>query len=268
MTCGFRAFGRFEEALRDLLGGPNDAPPALTLYGSGDFHHVSLALARRLAEPVNLLMIDKHPDWMRGVPVLHCGTWLHHAGRLPNVRTIFHLGGDLDFDNAYRPFAPWPWLRSGKVRVFPAARRFQGGGWNRVKSPPLRPDHETPLDAERLERLLEPHRRELAARPLYVSIDKDALRRDEAVVNWDSGLLSLEELEIALRGFLDAAEGRFAGADSTGDWSPVEVRGSLRRLLHLVEHPRIVVNPETARERNERVNLRLLEILREAAPTG
>jgi len=268
MASGFRAFARFEKALRDVLGGPADARSEFALYGSGDFHHVSLALARRLTEPVNLLVIDKHPDWMRGVPILHCGTWLHHAGRSPDVRTIFHVGGDLDFDNAYRPLAPWPWLYEGKVRTFPAVRRFRGGGWNRVETEPLRPDPETPLDADRLGRLLEPHRRELASRPLYVSIDKDALREDEAVVNWDSGLLSLDELEIALRGFLGAANGRLAGADSTGDWSPVEVRGALRGFLHRVEHPRIVVDPETARERNERVNLRLLEVLADGARPG
>lgn len=267
MACGFGAFGRFERALADALSGFEESQPAFTLYGSGDFHHVSLALARRLTEPVNLLVIDKHPDWMRGAPLLHCGTWLYHAGRSPNIRTIFHVGGDLDFDNAYRPLAPWPWLRSGKVRTFPAVRRFRGGGWNRVESPPLRPDRETPLDPARLERLLEPHRRELAARPLYVSVDKDALREADAVVNWDSGHLTLEELTTALRGFLNAAGGRLAGADSTGDWSPVEVRGSLRRLLHRVEHPRMVVEPAIARERNERVNRRLLEVLK-ASPSA
>lgn len=264
VACGFRAFGRFEKALRDALGGPEDSQPSLTLYGSGDFHHVSLALARRLAEPVNLLVIDKHPDWMRAVPVHHCGTWLRHAGLLPNVRTIFHLGGDLDFDNAYRPLAPWPWLRSGKARTFPAVRRFRGGGWNRVATEPLRPNPETPLDAARLERLLEPHRRELAARPLYVSIDKDALHEADAVVNWDSGFLSLEELTVAVEGFARAAGG-LVGADSTGDWSPVEVRGAFRGLLHRLEHPRIIVDPKAARERNQRVNLRLLEVLAKEA---
>lgn len=261
MACRFRSFARFERALAESLGGPNDHRPGLTLYGSGDFHHVSLALLRRLTEPVNLLVIDKHPDWMRGVPLLHCGTWVYHAGRLPNVRTIFHVGGDLDFDNAYRPLAPWPWLRSGKVRTIPAIRRFQGGGWNRVATEPLRPEPGTPLDGSRLDRLLAPHRRELASLPLYVSVDKDALQATEAVVNWDSGFLSLDELERVLRGFLDAAQGGLAGADSTGDWSPVEVRGVLRRILHVTEHPRTGGEDHLAAGRNERVNLRLLKVL-------
>ena len=89
--------------------------PTLTFYGSGDFHHVSLALVRRRRAPFNLLVLDNHPDWMRGVPFLHCGTWLYHAARLPQVRRIFHVGGDVDFDNVYRWLAPWPLLHAGKI---------------------------------------------------------------------------------------------------------------------------------------------------------
>lgn len=260
MACGFRSFARFEDDLTSKIGNEHEPSPRLTLFGSGDFHHVSLALARRLTEPVNLLVIDKHPDWMRGIPVLHCGTWLYHAGRLPNVRTIFHAGGDLDFDNAYRPLAPWPWLRNGKVRVFPAVRRFRGGGWERIPTDPLRADLQAPIDPDRLARLIEPHRRELSARPLYVSIDKDALRASEAVVNWDSGFLDLDELDCILTGFIDAAEGKLAGLDSTGDWSPVDVRGVLRRFLDVTEHPRLDVRPEDAARINAGVNQRILGI--------
>jgi hypothetical protein len=258
MACGFRSLSKFEADLTATLGGPHDASPSLTLYGSGDFHHVSLALLRRLAEPVNLLVIDKHPDWMRGVPLLHCGTWLYHAGRLPNVRTIFHVGGDLDFDNAYRPLAPWPWLKSGKVRVIPAIRRFRGGGWGRVPTHPLRSDPDVPVDAVRLARLIEAQRRELAARPLYISIDKDVLRAADAVVNWDSGFLEAAELERVINVFIEAALGRIAGADSTGDWSPVVVRGALRNVLHLTEHPKLDVDSDDAARTNAGVNQGIL----------
>src|SRR5205823_6657374 len=113
---------------------------AITFCGSGDFHHVSLALVRRLAGPFNLLVVDNHPDWMRGIPLLHCGTWLYHAARLPQLRRVFHAGGDVDFDNYYRWLAPWPLLRADKVRVFPARRPFRRGPWARVANEPLRAD--------------------------------------------------------------------------------------------------------------------------------
>src|SRR5262249_25661549 len=124
--CSFGAYRRFERHLEERLN-PTPTESVLTLYGSGDFHHVTLALLRRLREPFNLLVIDKHPDWMRGVPVLHCGSWLLHALRLPNVRRVFHLGGELDFDNVFRWLAPWRQLRDGKVSTYPAIRQFVRG---------------------------------------------------------------------------------------------------------------------------------------------
>src|SRR5262249_35799045 len=151
----------------------------------------SLALVKRQPRPINLLVLDNHPDWMRRVPFLHCGTWLHHAARLPRVRRVFHVGGEVDFDNSWRWLAPWSLLRSGKMVVLPAVRRFRGGAWAQVTHTPLRPHPETPVDHERLTELLAPFREELARHPLYISLDKDVLRREEVAVNWDSGKLEL-----------------------------------------------------------------------------
>jgi hypothetical protein len=125
LACTFDEFDRFSGLLGDALAADG---PCMTFYGSGDFHDVTLALLRRIREPFNLLVLDKHPDWMRGIPFLHCGTWLRHALRLPHLRQVFHCGGETDFDNAYRWLAPWPEIVSGRVVVFPAHRRFSVGG--------------------------------------------------------------------------------------------------------------------------------------------
>jgi len=262
MACGLRTFGGFTDAVAAALG-PDDRPK-LVLYGSGDFHHVTLALLRRLTRPFNLLVLDKHPDWVRGVPFLHCGTWIARALRLPNLGRVFHVGGDLDFDNHYAPFAPWPELRSGRVRVLPARRRFAGFGWGRVPHEPLVGDGDELLSG-RLDRFLEPDCKDLAARPLYVSIDKDVLTADNAAVNWDSGYLSLDHVLAVLGAFARAAGGQFAGADSLGDWSPVRMSGWGRRLLDLAEHPSLTVNPAEAAERNRRTNRAIVAKLDELA---
>jgi hypothetical protein len=261
LTCSFGRFRRFETALARALAGAMDSSPAVTLYGSGDFHHVSLALIRRLPRAVNLLVLDNHPDWMRGVPLLHCGTWLYHAVRLPHVVRVYHVGGDVDFDNGYRWMAPWPQLRSGKITVIPAYRPYHRGPWARIPHTPLRAAPAQLLTQLRLEELLEPFRGELAARPLYVSVDKDVFVEEDAIVNWDSGHLRLEEGAMVLESFLRAAGGELAGADIVGDWSPVQVRGWLRWFLHRTEHPPLLVRPEVATARNEAANLRLLECL-------
>jgi arginase family enzyme len=262
MACSFGRFRAFERALADQLGGATDADPQMTFYGSGDFHHVSLALVRRLTRPVNLLVLDNHPDWMAGIPFLHCGTWLHHALRLPQVARVFHVGGEVDFDNSYRWLAPWKLLREGRVVVLPAVRRFKGRHWSAIPHAPLRPSREAPADRGRVEELLRPYRDELARRPLYISFDKDVMTPADAVVNWDSGFLNLDETTAVLDAFTAAAGGRLAGMDVTGDWSPVRVAGWFRTMFHLTEHPALAVDPDEARRCNERTNGRLLSLLK------
>ena len=256
LACSFGRFRRFERALAERLGPPAD--PTLTFTGSGDFHHVSLALVRRLPVDCNLLILDLHPDWMRGVPLLHCGTWVWHALLLPHVRRVFHLGGDMDFDNGYRWLAPWADLRSGRLTAWPAVRRLTRGRWRSLPHEALKAPGDR-LTAGRLAELLQPHAKELASRPLYVSLDKDVLVAADAAVNWESGFLDLAEVLTTLTAFRDAARGRLAGMDVTGDWSPVVVRGPLRRWLDWTEHPRLTVDPIEAAARNARTNQAIIE---------
>jgi len=266
LACRHGTFARFEMQLARLLGSSHDTQPSLSFLGSGDFHHVSLALLRRLTGPFNLLVIDNHPDWMRGIPFLHCGTWLYHAAQLPNVQQIFHLGGDVDFDNAYRWLAPWPMIRSGKIIVAPSRRRFQGRSWDQIAHQPLRRRPEQLVGEDFLSKWLAPYRAELATCPLYISLDKDVLNASEAVVNWDSGYLTAAEVMMVLTVFLDAADGELAGMDVVGDWSPVRLRGWMRRLLHWIEHPRLAIDANEATRRNQELNLRLVESV-SAVPT-
>jgi hypothetical protein len=259
LSCSFRRFDRFQAALSDLLGTDTDERPYLTWYGSGDFHHVTLALLRRLRTPFNLLVLDNHPDWMRHAPLMHCGTWLWHAARLPLLGNIFHVGGNVDFDNSYRWMAPWPMLRSGKIRVLPAFRSYRRGHWSNVPHEPVREQPESAASPERIEQLLWPLRRELAGRPLYVSLDKDVLTTSEAIVNWDSGHLDLSEVIAVIETCWRLAEGRLAGMDIVGDWSPVRVQGWLPRLFHWTMHPPLHVDADAAARLNQQTNLELLD---------
>lgn len=264
IACSKRAFARFDKRLMQLTGNTHDTKPFVNFLGSGDFHHVSLALLRRLRGPFNLLVLDNHSDWICGVPLLHCGTWLLHAAQLPGVQRIFHLGGDADFDNAYRWLTPWPLLRSGRVVVGPARRRFQGHWWNKLRHRPLRCCAERPADHDDIEAWLSPYREELAAWPLYISLDKDVLLATESVVNWDSGHLTVPEVLAILKAFASAANDNLLGVDVVGDWSPIRVQGLLRRFLHWSEHPELSIDPDEAAQRNAALNLRLLDCLHSA----
>lgn len=261
LGCSFGGFRRFEKALAHTAGADADDEPHVTLYGSGDFHHVTLALLRRLSQPFNLVVFDNHPDWMRGIPLLHCGTWLYRAAQLPQVRRIFHIGGDVDFDNYYHWLAPWKLLESGKITVFPAVRSFAGQRWRRVFHTPFGDDPNGSVAPGRWDELLAPFREELRRWPLYVSLDKDVMRAEEAPVNWDSGHLTLAEVCNGVECLLEMAADNLAGMDIVGDWSPVRVQGLLRRWFHLTEHPALEeVDAAWACRRNEETNLRLLDI--------
>lgn len=257
LACGWDAFARFEIDLARRLRSTRDEPGTLSFLGSGDFHHLSLALLKRQPRPFNLLVLDNHPDWMRRVPLLHCGTWLWHAARLPLVNRVFHLGGDVDFDNHYRLLAPWELLRSGKIVVFPAIRRFRG--WGAIPCEPLRPSPDAPVSLRRLERMLWPWREELASLPLYISLDRDVM--PDAATNWDQGHLTAEEVRLILGHLLDTAPS-LAGMDVVGDWSPVETHGTLRRVLHWTEHAALDMDAARARELNEPFNRALLGMMR------
>jgi arginase family enzyme len=261
LSCRSASFRQFESALAQSLGETASESPAITFFGSGDFHHVSLAIVRRLQTPCNLLVLDKHPDWMRGIPVLHCGTWLYHAARLPQVQRIFHVGGELDFDNPYRVLAPWPELVGQKIKVIPAVRRFTKGKWSTIAHDALRPQPNAMATLQRVRTLIENDRADLARWPLYVSFDKDVLTATDAIVNWDSGLLTSPEAEAVLRAFYEAAGGKLIGMDVVGDWSPVFVRGLYRKMLHWTEHPSLKIDSLEAATKNEAFNLRLVEFL-------
>lgn len=261
LACRWKRFYRFERRLDRDLGVRACHDPYITLLGSGDFHHVTLALLRRLRQPFNLLVLDKHPDWLRGLPMLHCGAWLSHAARLPNVRRIFHLGGDKNFDNACRLLAPTKLLESGKIVTLPAVRTFQTGFWRGLPHQPLRSHFDRTIDRDRLEELLWPYLEELDRLPLYISLDKDVMWMPESITNWDSGQLDLTEVQEILQFFLKAAGNDLIGMDIVGDWSRVATEGLVRRLLHRVAHPAQRVDAEQARLCNERTNLMLLRFL-------
>ncbi len=259
IACSFPRYRRFQSELMQKLGSWTRERPELIFYGSGDFHHVSLALLRRIEGPFNLLMLDKHPDWMRAIPVLHGGTWLYQALQMPNLQQVFHLGGELDFDNWFRWLAPWQALRSGRLTVFPAVRRFERSKWKLVPNEPLRSAPDEPVTPERLEQLLGPRIADLARHPLYITLDKDVMRADDAVVNWDSGFLTWEEIQTVLQWFWQACHGNLAGMDVLGDWSPVRMQGVFRWLLHATEHPRQCIDAEAAQRINAATNQALLE---------
>jgi hypothetical protein len=98
---------------------------------------------------------------------------------------------------------------------------------------------------------------------VYVTIDKDVLRAEDAVTNWDQGQASLEFVLAAVRRIAETR--RVVGADVVGDWSrPVYGGGAgaglLKRGEAMLDQPWSRPEPSAACRINEAVNLRLLTL--------
>lgn len=222
--------------LHPLLCGRN-----LFFLGSGDFHHLSYVLIDffQAREPLHVVVFDNHPDNMIYPRGIHCGSWVYQASLLPQVAAITVVGiasADLRglnlLQHRYRT------LRTGKVSYWclapvPAMAAVLG-------SPgmlDIRPFRSTLPEA-----LLEEVQR--TGLPVYLSLDKDVLSRQELCTTWDQGVMATEELLACLQALAPLA----IALDVTGDLSSYRFTESpLKKFLRKLDGPDL---PFTAIDRD------------------
>jgi hypothetical protein len=257
------------EALRARLAEalPEAGEPELVFAGSGDFHHVTpTLLARAVAragEPVTVVHFDNHPDWARFATGLHCGSWVGRAARLEGVERVITVGAaSPDLGRRKAPEGDLALVAEGRLEVFAWTApdggpelRLAGRAWPTISA----------LGEAAFLDLLDAT---VATRAVYVTIDKDVLRREDAVTNWDQGQASLDFVEAAVRRI--ARGRRLVGADVVGDWSrPAYGHGPcawLKRGEAFLDQPLRAPPAEAAAGVNEAANLRLLELFAGVAP--
>jgi arginase family enzyme len=255
-----RAIDALTARVREQL--PAAAGPALVFAGSGDFHHVSpLLIARAVeacGEPVTVLHFDNHPDWVKFDNGLHCGSWVGRAARLPGVERLITVGvcsGDIDRPDAKG--ADLSLAADGRVELY-AYREPRGRDAVNVGDrtwPTIEAMGEGPFVDYLLSRI--------TTAAVYVTIDKDVLRADDAVTNWDQGRTSLAFLETMIRRI--AEHHRLVGADVVGDWSHAVYGGgplgwALKQGEALLDQPWRRPKALAARATNERVNMALMDL--------
>lgn len=153
------------------------------LFGSGNYHYVSLFFLELIKEDFSLLLIDRHPDCEKGAfededdIILSCGNWVRIARKkIPNLKRVYCFGTDEKlFSEALRDD---PMLNGFAVLIREAS------------------------DIE--DRL-----------PVYLSLDKDALSKDICLTDWDQGDMGLSELFGFLRE--TGKEHTLLGADICGN---------------------------------------------------
>jgi len=257
------AMQQLRERVQQYL--PATLGPALVFSGSGDFHHITaILLERALAASgeaaVTVLHFDNHPDWVKFGPGAHCGSWVGKAARLPGVARVITIGvcsADLG-DAKQADLQP---VLDGLVEIYPYRSDFPAVAlW--TCNPGAR-SIEGLGEAEFTDFL--PQRIETGA--VYITIDKDVLRPEDAGTNWDQGRTSLDLLQALLARALRGR--RLIGADVVGDWSkPIYGGGFLSKALKwgeaMLDQPWRAPSAEQ-RLLNETVNLALLDHLQAVA---
>jgi hypothetical protein len=210
------------------------------LYGSGDFHHLSALWIRNVADPIVVISFDNHPDWDIRPPTWGCGGWINRALELPHVQHIAIWGcGNFECWWPHNIFANRWAERDGKLEVHPWAD-------DRPAKDRQRPGA---VLRENWRDAFEKFATERAGSNVYVTIDLDCLRGDDAVTNWESGRSTIVDLEWALAKLREHT--RIIGGDICGAYSTPRYARWKQRFASNWDHPKLdLANPEQIRKIN------------------
>lgn len=241
--------------------------PMVTFLGSGDFNNVTPLLLEAEAGPMVVIHLDNHPDWVRLAPRRHCGAWVNRALELPQVVRVITVGvTSADIDRPDSRGGGVDHLAAGRIVMLP---------WRREPSPVRKPLADGPGHRVKDGRVVW---REvgrdwdafLADIPtmlpdgasIWLSIDKDVLRPEDAATNWDQGAMPLDALEDLIT---RAASLRpIAGVDICGDWSAPAYDTPLKAIEAHFDRPKGYSRAMPDAAVNDRTNARLLAVLETA----
>ncbi len=251
------------EAARRRIAGTT-GEPAVTLLGSGDFHHVAALLHERVREPFTLVHFDNHPDWVRLAPRWHCGSWLNRTLALPHLRHAITVGpcsedlvrpglkgGNLAALDAAR-LALHPWQHAPS-RVF---HRIADGPGHRYERGLI---HWRNVSERRLDEAISAIIADVPTDAVWITIDKDVLPESEVVTNWDQGHMPLDAVLRFVRALAGAR--RLIGADICGEYAPPAHANPFKRIEARIDQPRRDAITAANLAANERVNVALLGAL-------
>lgn len=205
-----------------------DLAAPFLLYGSGDFHHLTALRLRRIAEPVVLVSFDNHPDWDVRPPKWACGAWVNRALELSHVRRASVWGcGNFECWWPHQIFGNRRAERSGILEVHPWADDRPLKDRQR-KGAILRDDWR-----ERFEEFAKC----LGGKNVYVTIDLDCLRSEQATTNWESGRFTVADLEWALGKLREFAP--IIGGDICGAYSPPKYARRKQRFAAEFDRPKL-----------------------------
>lgn len=248
--CSLATMRRFRSMLDELL--PQQY--GTVFMGSGDFHHLSWPLIERLQteRPIQVVVLDNHPDNMRFPFGVHCGSWVRRVAMLPSVSHVHVLGitsADIGPGHAWENYLT-P-LKKGKLTYWNIG---VDTGWaRRLGIADAFRGFDTP--EAMVDAFVEGQRTQTL--PSYLSIDKDAFAPNVAHTNWDQGKLQVDHA-LAI---IDSLRNGLVGSDINGEVSHYRYETWWkRRLSAMDDQPEI--DPAMLAEwqaQQHALNLQLLE---------
>jgi arginase family enzyme len=212
-----------------------------TLFGSGDFHHLTALWLRQFEQPFVLISFDNHPDWDTRPPHWCCGTWMNRALESPLLKKVAIWGcANFELNPPHRWFANHAALRSGRLDVWPWIDRFGPSAHRRW----------TGINAENWQDRFATFAAGLSDSPVYVTIDMDCLKPATASTDWEQGLFTPEDIAWALSRLRESTT--IIGGDLCGAHSPAQYTRWTQRQTARIDHPKqSAVHTENAQLLNQ-----------------
>ena len=239
---------------------------ALTLLGSGDFHHLAVPLIEQAGATLTVVHFDNHPDWVRWAPRWHCGSWVNQVLRLPHVARVVTIGPcSEDLDRPDRKGGNLEALGAGRIVMFPwqhapsrVRQRIADGPGHHFEDGHIVWHNLAGADRnERAGRVLTA----IETDAVWLTIDKDVLTESDALTNWDQGQMPLDDLVALIRAV--GARKRIVGADLCGEFSAPVMSNPFKAIESRIDRPRRAADPDGL-ARNAAVNRLLLKTIDEA----
>lgn len=204
----------------------------VTWIGNGNYHYVTHLLTMQIKDPFSLVVLDHHPDMQPSffAELLSCGSWVLHAlEHNPMLQQVILIGVKEELLQAL-PENPdvVPVVMQGELTEEAAEsagtetlkelqKWKQAQYHDRKQCESIRPSclyqficHGKTVTAISESFFQNVHDvsvlhtwiGKLVKAPLYLSVDKDVLCREDCITNWDSGSMKLSELLTLLEGVL------------------------------------------------------------------
>jgi len=206
-------------------------------------------------------------------PRLGCGSWVSATMKgAPVLKAVLIGVSSHDISSFWIQTGDLGLLKDDRVEIYPyshppsstflkkipkniSVETKTGFLFNRIRWSELR--------GKDLSRFFSDILKRLPAKRVYISIDKDCLRREYALTNWEEGMMSLEELLLMLRLIRENLD--IAGVDILGDYSEIDIKGVVKGMASRLDHPKDFsargLTESCISARNEETNLRITDIL-------